>query len=56
MTHRNPDRRWLDNPQLKVGKAQLNRIAKATYRNESVSDPQRSAPTRDTQATDRTQK
>jgi len=56
MTHRNPDRRWLDNPELKVGKAQLNRVAQAANRNESVPDPYRSTPTRDSRASDRTQK
>ncbi|MDP7419954.1 MAG: hypothetical protein QF483_08725 [Gammaproteobacteria bacterium] len=34
MTHRIPSRRWQDNPQRRVSKAQLNRVEQATQKNE----------------------
>ncbi len=53
MTHRNPNQRWLDNPEHKVGKAQLNRVAQAANRSESPTGPQQPTPPRESRATDR---
>ncbi len=53
MTHRNPNQRWLDNPEHKVSKAQLNRVKQAAIRSEQSAGSQPRDLVRDAQATNR---
>lgn len=38
MTHRVPDRRWIDNPEHRVGSAQLNHVQNAEKRTVQTQD------------------
>ena len=53
MTHRIPDRRWLDNPERRVGKAQLNRVEEAANTDNPPSESQQREPDRPLPARDR---
>jgi hypothetical protein len=52
MTHRIPNRRWKENPEHKVSKAQLHRVQQAANRSEQPSASPRNDPARDEQQTD----
>jgi len=55
MTHRNPNQRWLDNPEHKVNKAHLNRVQQAANRNEQSTGSQPRDSVRDARASNRIQ-
>jgi|GEM_PF-1732822 hypothetical protein len=55
MTHRIPNRRWQDNPEHKVSKAQLQRVQQAANRSEQPSASPPTEPARDVRQTDHLQ-
>ncbi len=52
MTHRIPNRRWQENPEHKVSKAQLHRVQQAANRSEQPSVSPRSESARNSRPTD----
>ncbi len=55
MTHRNPNQRWLDNPEHKVSKAHLNRVKQAANRSEQSAGSRQPDLVRDSRASSRPQ-
>lgn len=53
MTHRSTDRRWLDNPERRVGKAQLNRVQEAANPAEPPAEAQQREPVHETRTGNR---
>ena len=53
MTHRSTDRRWLDNPERRVGKAQLNRVQEAANPGDQPAESPQREPDRETRTGNR---